>query len=45
MLVERRRRLPVVDPARLRADLDHVLDVAVTDPVLQDAAVCWTPTP
>jgi prevent-host-death family protein len=26
MLVERRRRLPVVDPAKLRADLDHVVD-------------------
>ena len=26
VLVERWRRVPVVDPAKLRADLDHVLD-------------------
>ena len=26
VLVERWRRLPVVDPAKLRAELDHVLD-------------------
>jgi prevent-host-death family protein len=26
VLVERWRRLPAVDPARLRSDLDHLLD-------------------
>jgi prevent-host-death family protein len=26
VLVERWRRLPVIDPAKLRAELDHVLD-------------------
>ena len=38
VLVQRWRRLPVVDPARLRADLDNVLGrIAVTDTVVQYA--------